>query len=53
VNKQSDEESGAEEDMVPVEIKPGHIRFQPRGKGFLKNSLCYIDLQTSGCVFRL
>jgi coilin len=34
VNKQSDEESGAEEDMVPVEIKPGHIRFQPRGKGF-------------------
>ncbi|WJX39644.1 hypothetical protein P8452_27166 [Trifolium repens] len=32
VNKQSDEESGAEEDMVPVEIKPGHIRFQPRGK---------------------
>ncbi|GAU34262.1 hypothetical protein TSUD_365600 [Trifolium subterraneum] len=31
-NKQSDEESGADDDMVPVEIRPGHIRFQPRGK---------------------
>ncbi|CAI8598165.1 unnamed protein product [Vicia faba] len=32
VHQQSDEESEAEDDMVPVEIKPGHIRFQPRGK---------------------
>lgn len=34
VHQQSDEESEADDDMVPVEIKPGHIRFQPRGKGF-------------------
>ncbi|XP_004502385.1 coilin [Cicer arietinum] len=32
VHQQSDEESEADDDMVPVEIKPGHIRFQPRGK---------------------
>lgn len=34
VHQQSDEESEAEDDMVPVEIKPGHIRFQSRRKGF-------------------
>jgi coilin len=34
VRQQSNEESEADEDMVPVEIRPGHIRFQPRGKGF-------------------
>lgn len=33
VHQQSDEESEAEDDMIPVEIKPGHIRFQSRGKG--------------------
>ncbi|XP_058753942.1 coilin-like isoform X1 [Vicia villosa] len=32
VLQQSDEESEADDDMVPVEIKPGHIRFQSRGK---------------------
>ncbi|CAJ2667915.1 unnamed protein product [Trifolium pratense] len=32
VHKQSDEERGAEDDMVPVEIRPGHIRFLPHGK---------------------
>lgn len=34
VRQQSNEESEADDDMVPVEIRPGHIRFQPRGKGF-------------------
>jgi len=33
-DQQSNEESEADDDMVPVEIRPGHIRFQPRGKGF-------------------
>ncbi|KEH35287.1 hypothetical protein MTR_3g086550 [Medicago truncatula] len=32
VRQQSNEESEADDDMVPVEIRPGHIRFQPRGK---------------------
>ncbi|XP_072060695.1 coilin isoform X1 [Arachis hypogaea] len=31
---QSDEESEAEDDIVPVEIRPGHIRFQSLKKGF-------------------
>lgn len=41
VDQQSDEESGGEDDMVPVEIRPGHIRFQSRGKGKFSLSLLY------------
>ncbi|KAJ1379974.1 hypothetical protein SESBI_46426 [Sesbania bispinosa] len=32
VNQQSNEESEADDDFVPVEIRPGHIRFQPLKK---------------------
>lgn len=34
VHQQPDEESEAEDDIVPVEIRPGHIRFEPLRKGF-------------------
>lgn len=39
VPQQSNEESESEDDIVPVEIRPGHIRFQPLGKGFNAPSL--------------
>ncbi|TKY47696.1 DNA ligase isoform X2 [Spatholobus suberectus] len=32
VHQQSDEESEEEDDIVPVEIRPGHIRFEPLKK---------------------
>lgn len=32
VNQQSSEESEEEDDVIPVEIRPGHIRFQPLRK---------------------
>ena len=39
VHQQSDEESEAEDDIIPVEIRPGHIRFQALRKGFNALSL--------------
>lgn len=35
VHQEPVEESDAEDDIVPVEIRPGHIRFKPLGKGLL------------------
>ncbi|OIV97500.1 hypothetical protein TanjilG_11024 [Lupinus angustifolius] len=32
VHQQPDEESEAEDDIIPVEIRPGHIRFEPLRK---------------------
>ncbi|KAG4975369.1 Coilin [Glycine soja] len=32
VHQKPDEESGEEDDIVPVEIRPGHIRFEPLKK---------------------
>lgn len=43
VNQQSSEESEEEDDVIPVEIRPGHIRFQPLRKG-LVFPLYYKDL---------
>ena len=33
VCEEIEEENDAEDDIVPVEIRPGHIRFEPLGKG--------------------
>lgn len=33
VHQQPDEESEEEDDIAPVEIRPGHIRFEPLKKG--------------------
>jgi len=39
VRQQPNEESEEEEDTVPVEIRPGHIRFEPLRKGLNAPSL--------------
>lgn len=35
VHQEPVEESDADNDFVPVEIRPGHIRFEPLSKGLL------------------
>lgn len=63
---QSCQNSDTEDEVVPVEVRPGHIRFEPVGKGlapplcfdyvFSQYTQIYIYLQlspTSVTIFRL
>lgn len=36
------QESGEENEVVPIVIRPGHIRFEPLGKGFLLSLYAYM-----------
>jgi hypothetical protein len=42
-----DENSDEEDDIVPVVIKPGHIRFERLGKGLFCVFLSWIEIDSS------
>jgi coilin len=46
-HQQPDENSDEEDDIVPVVIKPGHIRFERLGKGLSCVFICWVEMDSS------
>lgn len=46
-HQQHDENSDEEDDIVPVVIKPGHIRFERLGKGLLCVFVSWVEMDGS------
>lgn len=46
-HQQPDENSDEEDDIVPVVIKPGHIRFERLGKGLFCVFLSWVEMDSS------
>lgn len=49
-DQQQDQGSDAEDDVVPVVIRPGHIRFEPLGKGLILCMYVFLSGGVKGSI---